>query len=148
MPHELHGLLNETMHESWTGREDNPGWKLDKWKFMPMMKWNLLGYPEGIMCYVFMEADSYLIWPTLLDYLKTLDHTKPYNSEAEVWIDSIPFAHGGSCFVVSRPAITNVVEYYIRYQGINDSMIHEPLTSVGEQKLVFQTSKNGIQLSE
>ena len=26
--------------DAWTGHTENPGWKLDKWKFLPMVKRN------------------------------------------------------------------------------------------------------------
>jgi hypothetical protein len=111
---ELHGLPNETFQESWTGHTENPGWKLDKWKFLPMVNRTFAEYPEsaGIKWYVFMEADSYIVWPTLLDYLATLDHTKPYYSGSVAYIENVAFAHGGSTFVVSPPSMRSVTEYY------------------------------------
>ncbi|KAK5725052.1 hypothetical protein LTS12_027493, partial [Elasticomyces elasticus] len=113
---ELHDWRAEAVHESWTGHTDNPGWKLDKWKFMPMMKRTLHEYPVGIKWYVFVEADTYTLWPSLLDYLTTLDHTKPYYSGVEVYIANDPFAHGGSAFIISLPAMRLVVEYYDTHQ--------------------------------
>lgn len=112
MPDELHGWPNETLNESWHGRTENPGWKLDKWKFLPMVNRTFSEYPEDIKWYVFMEADSYIVWPTLLDHLASLDHTRPYYSGVEVYIGSVEFAHGGSTFVVSPPAMRSVTEYY------------------------------------
>lgn len=114
-PENLHGSPNEpasSSHESWTGHTENPGWKLDKWKFLPMVNRTFSKYPDGIEWYVFMEADSYIVWPTLLSHLATLDHTKPYYSGVEVYIDSVAFAHGGSTFVVSPPAMRAVTELY------------------------------------
>lgn len=40
---------------SWTGNKDNPGWKLDKWKFLSMVKKTLLEYPD-MKWYVFAEG--------------------------------------------------------------------------------------------
>ena len=112
VPDESHGGSSESFHGSWNGHIENPGWKLDKWKFLPMVNRTFSEYPEGIKWYVFMEADSYIMWPTLLDHLNRLDHTKPYYSGVEVYIDSVAFAHGGSTFVVSPPAMRSVTEYY------------------------------------
>jgi hypothetical protein len=111
---ELHDLPNETLHESWSGHTEIPAWKLDKWKFLPMVNRTFAEYPDtaGIKWYVFMEADSYVVWPTLLDHLATLDHTKPYYSGSPAYIDNVGFAHGGSTFVVSPPAMRAVTEYY------------------------------------
>jgi hypothetical protein len=111
---ELHGKPNETLLESLSGHTENPGWKLEKWKFLPMVNRTFSEYPDtaGIEWYVFMEADSYIVWPTLLDHLATLDHTKPYYSGSAAYIDSVAFAHGGSTFIVSPPAMRPVTEYY------------------------------------
>jgi hypothetical protein len=40
---------------NWTGNRDNPGWKLDKWKFLPMVKKTLSEYPD-MKWYVFAEG--------------------------------------------------------------------------------------------
>jgi hypothetical protein len=111
---ELHGQPNETLLESLSGHTENPGWKLDKWKFLPMVNRTFAEYPDtaGIKWYVFMEADSYIVWPTLPDHLATLDHTKPYYSGSAAYIDNVAFAHGGSTFIVSPPAMRSVTEYY------------------------------------
>lgn len=41
-----------------TGKAENPGWKLDKWKFLPMVNRTLHERPS-MKWYVFMEADSF-----------------------------------------------------------------------------------------
>ncbi|KAF2720401.1 glycosyltransferase family 31 protein [Polychaeton citri CBS 116435] len=103
-------LHNEDKPESWTGNAENPGWKLDKWKFLPMVSRTFYEYPL-MKWYVFIEADSYIIWPTLLEHLATLDHTIPYYAGVTVYIDGIGFAHGGSGFIVSQPAMHLVASY-------------------------------------
>lgn len=109
-----HSQPNGTFLESLSGHTENPGWKLDKWKFLPMVNRTFAEYPEsaGIKWYVFMEADSYIVWPTLLDHLARLDHTKPHYSGSAAYIDNVAFAHGGSTFIVSPPAMRSVTEYY------------------------------------
>lgn len=62
--------------------------------------------------YVFIDADTYIIWSSLLDHLATLDHTKPFYSGSKVYIGSVGFAHGGSGYIVSRPAMRMVVEHF------------------------------------
>lgn len=42
---ELHGMPNEATQESRTGNAENPGWKLDKWKNLPMVNRTLHEYP-------------------------------------------------------------------------------------------------------
>ena len=94
-----------------TGKPSNPGWKLDKWKFLPMMNRTLVEYPE-MKWYVFFETDTYILWQTLLNYLRALDWTKPYYVGGQIWIGDIVFAHGGTGFAVSRPALTQVVNMF------------------------------------
>lgn len=120
------GLAQEELHGSalsanaWTGHTDNPGWKLDKWKFLPMVKRTLEEYPES-KWYVFAEADSYILWASLLQFLKALDPEKPHYTGNQMAIGDDLFAHGGSVFVVSRPAMENVVAHYNEHkQGIED----------------------------
>ena len=108
-PDELHG--NALSADAWTGHIDNPGWKLDKWKFFPMAKRTLQEFPDK-KWYVFAEADSYILWASLLQFLKALDPSKPHYTGNQMAIGEDLFAHGGSVFVASRPAMEKVVEHY------------------------------------
>jgi hypothetical protein len=76
-------MLNKTLHEA------------------PNMKW-----------YVFTEADGYILSSTLHQYLATLDHTQPIYAGNPTQIGPDVFAHGGSGFVVSQPAMWKLVNYY------------------------------------
>ena len=86
------------------GKTDNAGWRLDKWKFLPMMNATVNMHPD-MKWYVFVEPDTYLVWSNLLKWLSGLDSTKPYYFGSEVMIGDDIFAHGGSAFVLSKPAI-------------------------------------------
>jgi hypothetical protein len=94
-----------------TGKVENEGWKLDKWKFLPMAERTLELYPEK-KWYVFVEPDTYLMWSNLLDWLKRLDPSEPLYYGSEVQIDKDIFAHGGSSFVISNPALKRVAQLY------------------------------------
>lgn len=94
-----------------TGKASNPGWKLDKWKFLPMIRKTLQGYPDK-KWYVFVETDTYILWSTLLNYLAALDSSKPHYIGNQMQIGDILFAHGGSGFVISRPALEMAVAQY------------------------------------
>ena len=98
-----------------TGKPDNPGWKLDKWKFLPMVNRTLHEYPD-MKWYVFIETDTYIFWQTLLNYLAALDWTKPYYVGGQIWIGDIEFGHGGAGFMVSRPALEQVVAEFVERQ--------------------------------
>ncbi|KAF2158820.1 hypothetical protein M409DRAFT_61326 [Zasmidium cellare ATCC 36951] len=46
-----------------------------------------------------------------------LDHTQPFYGEDELTIGSDKFAHGGTGFVVSRPALQTVVDFYAAHKA-------------------------------
>ncbi|KAK3678254.1 hypothetical protein LTR78_001549 [Recurvomyces mirabilis] len=96
---------------SMTGKADNPGWKLDKWKFLPMVNRTLHERPN-MKWYVFIEADSFLLWSQLLQYLSVLDSTQPIYAGSQMFANGDIFAHGGSGFIVSQPALRQIVPYY------------------------------------
>ncbi|KAF2724045.1 glycosyltransferase family 31 protein [Polychaeton citri CBS 116435] len=92
------------------GRMDNTGWRLDKWKFLPMIKRVLKLRPDQDW-YVFVEPDTYLIYSNLLEFLGTLDANQPWYLGSEVAIGDDIFTHGGSGFVISRPALERVAKH-------------------------------------
>ena len=115
---ELHGAALAA--DAWTGHTDNPGWKLDKWKFIPMVKRTLQEYPDS-KWYVFAEADSYILWASMLQFLKALDANKPHYTGNQMAIGEDLFAHGGSVFAVSRPAMEKVVAHYHENKDVIES---------------------------
>lgn len=99
-----------------TGKVDNEGWRLDKWKFLPMAARTLELHPDK-KWYVFVEPDTYLMWSNLLDWLKRLDASEPLYYGSEVQIDKDIFAHGGSSFVISNPALRRVAALYKEHEA-------------------------------
>lgn len=97
--------------DSTSGKPTNPGWKLDKWKFLPMIRKTLQEYPDK-QWYIFVETDTYVFWSTLLAYLAALDPSRPFYMGSQMQIGEVLFAHGGSGFVVSRPALELAVAQY------------------------------------
>ncbi|KAJ5153165.1 uncharacterized protein N7482_009643 [Penicillium canariense] len=93
------------------GKPNNPGWKLDKWKFLPMAQ-EALRYKPNAKWFVFMEADTYVSWPTLLAWLSHFDHTQPWYLGTETQIADVIFAHGGSGFMLSNPALQRASDQY------------------------------------
>ncbi|THC99725.1 hypothetical protein EYZ11_000775 [Aspergillus tanneri] len=92
------------------GKPENPGWILDKWKFLPMID-ETLRIRDDAKWYIFMEADTYLVWPNLMAWLERFDSRKPYYMGSAVQIGDDVFAHGGSGFVLSNIAMRKVSEY-------------------------------------
>lgn len=106
------------------GKPNNPGWKLDKWKFLPMVQ-ETLRYKDDAKWYVFMEADTYFFWPNLLAWLQKFDPKKPLYIGTETQIADVIFAHGGSGFIVSNPAMQLASnEYATRTIELNDYTDH------------------------
>ncbi|KAJ5116307.1 hypothetical protein N7456_000655 [Penicillium angulare] len=93
------------------GKPNNPGWKLDKWKFLPMAQ-EALAYKSNAKWFVFIEADTYVSWPTLLSWLAGFDPKKPWYIGTETQIAETIFAHGGSGFMLSKPALKAAVTEY------------------------------------
>src|SRR5690606_8263145 len=51
------------------GNVGNHGWRLDKWKFLPLVDEVLQKRPDA-KWYFFMEADTYLVWSNLVEWVK------------------------------------------------------------------------------
>ncbi|KAF2260395.1 hypothetical protein CC78DRAFT_584814 [Lojkania enalia] len=62
--------------------------------------------------YIFIEADTYLLWPNLVAYLSHLDTSKNYYIGKHMYIGDILFAHGGSGFVLSESATRNAFPHF------------------------------------
>lgn len=71
-----------------------------------------LRYNNRAKWYVFMEADTYFSWPTLMQWLAHFDPSKPHYIGTETQIADVIFAHGGSGFIVSNPAMQRVSDDY------------------------------------
>lgn len=98
------------------GKPNNPGWKLDKWKFLPMAQ-EAYRYKPDAKWFVFMEADTYISWPTLLAWLAKFNHREPFYLGTETQIADQIFAHGGSGFMISNPALKSASEHYTKNQA-------------------------------
>lgn len=111
-------------HDIGAGKPQNPGWKLDKWKFLPMMERTYREFPEK-KWYVFVESDTYIMWQTLLVYLSELDWTGNYYIGSQTEIDNGLFAHGGSAYLISHPSMNNLVSQYTSDQSAWEAFTDE-----------------------
>lgn len=102
---------SEGIEGSKIGKTDNAGWRLDKWKFLPMLQQCLDLRPDGKV-YVFVEPDTYVLWSNLIQWLQHIDLSKPLYFGSEVEIGSDVFAHGGSAFVLTRAAVQKGADEY------------------------------------
>ncbi|KAG9194633.1 hypothetical protein G6011_04668 [Alternaria panax] len=108
--HGREGLKNTThLGSGPDGALDNPSWKLDRFKFLPMVH-KALEYRPSAKWFVFIEADTYMVWQNMLEYLTQFDPNQPFYIGKHMYIGQTLFAHGGSGFVLSSAAIRKVVE--------------------------------------
>ncbi|KNG47087.1 glycosyltransferase family 31 protein [Stemphylium lycopersici] len=108
--HGREGLKNTTHLGSGPGGAlENPSWRLDRFKFLPMVDKAFKRRPNA-RWFVFMEADTYLVWENLLGYLSLLDPNQAMYIGKHMYIGGILFAHGGSGFVLSAAAMRKVTE--------------------------------------
>lgn len=111
LQHEGKAAINQSELDSWSraantpaGTLDNPAWRLDKWKFLPLVD-KALDYRPNATWFVFLEADTYISWPALVAWLSHFDKTKPFYLGNQMEIGNIIFGHGGSGFILSGPAM-------------------------------------------
>ncbi|KAI8629800.1 glycosyltransferase family 31 protein [Xylariaceae sp. FL1651] len=98
------------------GALDNPGWKLDKWKFLPMV-FRALEYRPDAKWFVFIEPDTYMFWHNMLQFLSRFDPNKPYYLGKHMYIGKVLFGHGGSGFMISNPAMKMVSKHWTENQN-------------------------------
>ncbi|KAI2642234.1 hypothetical protein GGS21DRAFT_295517 [Xylaria nigripes] len=92
------------------GGRDSPGWRLDKWKFLPLADKALRIRPQA-KWYVFIESDTYVLWRSLLAWLDNYNASEPWYLGQQMQISDVVFAYGGAGFVISRPALEMVVAH-------------------------------------
>ncbi|KAK9457820.1 hypothetical protein V1511DRAFT_454942 [Dipodascopsis uninucleata] len=77
------------------------GWTLDKYKNLPMVAHAYRNNPN-LDWYIFMDADSYILWPNMIRWLMTLNPEDKLYMGSVAYLNNEPFAHGGSGVVMSR----------------------------------------------
>ncbi|KAI0865527.1 hypothetical protein F4860DRAFT_510066 [Xylaria cubensis] len=92
------------------GGRDSPGWRLDKWKFLPLADKALRIRPQA-KWFVFIESDTYVLWKSLVTWLEHFDASKPWYLGQQMQIGDVVFAYGGAGFAISQPALKKVVEH-------------------------------------
>ncbi|KAI1082459.1 glycosyltransferase family 31 protein [Whalleya microplaca] len=97
------------------GAAEKSGWKLDKWKFLPMVDRALQHRPNA-KWFVFVEPDTYVAWHNVLEYLNEFDARKSHYIGKHMYVGDVLFAYGGSGFTLSNPAMRRVVEYWRSHQ--------------------------------
>ncbi|KAJ5909197.1 hypothetical protein N7495_001879 [Penicillium taxi] len=97
------------------GKDKNPGWKLDKWKFLPMVDEALELMPDA-KWYVFIEADTYIVWQNLVNWLAHLDHTQPFYLGSPMQIGEVLFGYGGAGVILSHETVSRLSQHRSKFQ--------------------------------
>jgi hypothetical protein len=85
-------------------------WSLDRYKNIPMLQQAFNTHPNA-RWFVFMDADTALIWPNLLTWLSQMDPSEPrYIGSSAIGSDDIRFAHGGTGYIISHAAAKLIAE--------------------------------------
>ncbi|KAE8408865.1 hypothetical protein BDV37DRAFT_237471 [Aspergillus pseudonomiae] len=79
------------------------GWKLDKYKFLPLIQHAGRAKPDA-KWYIYIEDDGYIFLPNLLLHLEKFSWQEPWYFGGLAWKHGDYFAHGGAGFVLSRGA--------------------------------------------
>lgn len=135
------------------------GWKLDRFKFLPMVEQAKKKNPTADW-FVFLETDTYFVWDNVFRLLDQFDPSVPLyfgspspgfglEDGGRVW-----FAYGGSGFIISRGAMEKLTERRTgRYGEYIDPSLSEKYMEVvnrdccGDSVLGFALYEAGVKLS-
>lgn len=84
------------------------GWNLDKYKNVHIAEKSYAMRPDYDW-YLFVDADTYVLWDNLMQWLKQLDPTKKLYLGSVTLIHNFSFGHGGSGYIVSKAAMEDFV---------------------------------------
>lgn len=81
-------------------------WTLDKYKNIYILEKSWAMRPDRDW-YMYIDADTYILWPSLIEWLKRLDSSRA-NYFGSLACIGRSFAHGGSGYILSKPAVTKL----------------------------------------
>ncbi|KAI5928180.1 hypothetical protein F4810DRAFT_647354 [Camillea tinctor] len=122
------------------------GWTLDKYKNIHIAEKTYALRP-GYDWYLFIDADTYVLWPNLLQWLRSLDPNKEFYIGSTALINDFPFAHGGSGYILSQAAMHQFVGVHPGTANRFDTRIKD--TCCGDYMLAVALNETvGIQVSQ
>ncbi|KAB8223395.1 hypothetical protein BDV33DRAFT_189028 [Aspergillus novoparasiticus] len=119
-------------------------WDLDKYKFIHMLVETWERRP-GHDWYVFVEADTYLFWGNLVQWLARMDPAKPLYLGSAATFQNEKFAHGGSGVILSREAMKRVLDGDADLAARYDERMHDEI--YGDYVLMKALKEKGVELS-
>lgn len=104
--------------------EDLAAWTLDKYKNIHIVEeaWKLQPNKDW---YFHIDADTYVVWPTLLQWIQKLDPSMESFIGSMAYVIGLPFAHGGSGMLMSRAVVQNLVVKHNGTAAKWDYSMHE-----------------------
>lgn len=88
---------------------EQQGWDLDKYKNIHIAE-KAFNMRPNYDWYLFVDADAYVVWPTILHWLEKLYHTDPVILGSKTSVGNSHFGDGGSGYVVSNRAMRDFFE--------------------------------------
>ncbi|KAH8886006.1 hypothetical protein GQ53DRAFT_750838 [Thozetella sp. PMI_491] len=117
------------------------GWALDKYKNIHIAE-KAYNMRPGKDWYVVIDADTYMFWTTLVAFLSRLDPSRKLFLGSIAHYLDLPFAHGGSGYIMSRGAMDDFVGAHPGIANSYDKAVIE--TCCGDwmfAKAMMETSK-------
>jgi hypothetical protein len=88
---------------------NQPGWLLDKYKFLPMLAHAQRKWPD-LKWYIYIEDDTFIFWNNILQYVSTLESdNEPSYYGFSSGDGNDTFAQGGSGLVFSRSLMRTIL---------------------------------------
>lgn len=85
------------------------GWALDKYKNIHIAESNWANH-SNFDWFFYIDADTYVSWPTLVEWFKHLDPTKPVYFGSVALLGDFRFGHGGSGYAVSKAGMKKMFD--------------------------------------
>lgn len=98
--------------------------KLDGWKVLPILEKAILAKPRA-KWFVFIEADTALIWSNLLAWLARFDPSVPQYFGSQAHAKDLDFAHGSPGFILSNRAVRLAVDAMSANASRYETMLSE-----------------------
>ncbi|KAK9414523.1 hypothetical protein SUNI508_11096 [Seiridium unicorne] len=90
----------ENCNKEADGSLSSAGWNLDKYKNVHIAE-RAYDLRPGYDWYVTIDADTYVLWPNLVQWLAQLDASEKHYLGSATMMNDLAFGHGGSGYVLS-----------------------------------------------
>ncbi|KAL6230200.1 hypothetical protein BDW75DRAFT_234587 [Aspergillus navahoensis] len=141
--HENRERMTRLTRENTSVQRD--AWDLDKWKFLPMVQRALQEAKQDTKWFMFIEADTFLIWSNLLKWLAQLDWRRAHFLGLPVTMEDQRFAYGGAGWLLSRPAIQQITHHIASRNDSYEDFTTD--TSFGDLILGYVLEQAGLGLT-